>query len=536
MAIERTKIKAVRVADVDGNWKEFPWEEGTRYLIRDDHPYLDFLVRGPLLRPKADAKDDIKIFDLNESDEEGARWQRWDLETELARHRRFGEVDLHLKVPKGTTLRSYVIPAAILDFRDAVAMIEDIEAELGVSAAWDLVDERPERSWSRRTNRGRAITPTELIRQVREEVSAARSIRREPFVELGPVSRRGTPLAENAMVSHWASRRCSQLRDALDGNTRELDLLRTSTGREHPDGRRKGIDERIVKLTSLENELAEITNIVARLGNDDGELNTLVHPTPLFHRDHRLRLLMRAFAPLFSESISEIDAARSHFPPMFLTRLWELWGAVWLAKEFRKLGFSGSGSTDLNNSISACSWRLRRGDILLEFDFEPEPSFIDYRMLPPAHERTMPALEWAALHQTVNPDRPFLGAEEKCSPDYLIRITVGDERFLIVGDATLASPDHHKDNKPKVVEQYRRTIGWSVEGEIVRCHPMGGFVIFPPPSPAWSKFEKVFGASDCTLLCPDPQGHGEAGHRLERLLNAISLKLCHLDTKEESRG
>jgi hypothetical protein len=534
VAIIRTTIKVVRVADADGSGKEFLWDDGTRYLIRDDRPFLDFLVEGPLLQQKAEPREDIQIIDLKEADEYGARWQRWNLETELARHRRFGEIDLHLKVPKGAVLRCYVIPTAILNFRDAVAMIEDIEAELGVSAAWDRVEERPERSWSYRTNRGRAVTPTELIRQVREEIIAARLIRREPFVELGPDSRRGTPLPENAMVSHWASRRRGQLLDALDSNAKELDLLRTRTVREHPDGRRKDIDERTAKLISLESDLAEIANIVARLGNDAGELNTLVQPTPLFHRDYRLRLLMRAFAPLYSEAISETDAARSHFPPMFLTRLWELWGAVWLAKQFRRFGFCGPGLTDLSNSIAACSWRLRRDDVLVEIDFEPEPSFVDYKILPPAHKRNMPALEWAALHQTVNPDRPFLGAEEKCSPDYLLRITIGDERFLIVGDATLASPDHHKENKPKVVEQYRRTIGWSVQGEIVRCHPMGAFVIFPPPAPAWSKFEMIFGASDCTILCPSPQDRAEGGHRLESLLRSISPKLYGSTEKEQS--
>lgn len=526
MAVVHTTIKAVRVADADGSGKEFLWEEGTRYLVRDDQPFIDFLVQGPLLQQKAQPKEDIQIIDIREEDEYGARWQRWNLENELARHRRFGEVDLHLKVPKGAVLRCYVIPTAILTFRDAVAMIEDIEAELGVSAAWDFVDERPERSWSHRTNRGWAMMPPELIRQVREELIAARLIRRDPFVELGPVSRQGTALPENAMVSHWASRRRGQLLDALESNGKELDLLRTKTVREHPDGRRKPIDGRIAKLTSLENDLTETANIVARLGNDAGELNTIVHPTPLFHRDHRLRLIMRAFAPLYSEAISETDAARSHYPPMFLTRLWELWGAVWLAKQFRRLGFSGSGMTDPGNSIAACSWRLRRDDVLIEIDFEPEPTFIDYKILPPAHARNIPSLEWAALHQIVNPDRPFLGTEEKCSPDYLLRITLAGERFLIVGDATLASPDHHKENKPKVVEQYRRTIGWSVQGEIVRCHPMGSFVIFPPPSPAWSKFEKILGASDCTLLCPDPQGRDEAGSRLEGMLKSISLNIC----------
>lgn len=60
----------------------------------------------------------------------------------------------------------------------------------------------------------------------------------------------------------------------------------------------------------------------------------------------------------------------------------------------------------------------------------------------------------------------------------MLRITVGDERILVVGDATLASAEHHhKDPKPRTVEKYRRTLGWSIDGGIIRCHPMGDFVI-----------------------------------------------------------
>ena len=93
----------------------------------------------------------------------------------------------------------------------------------------------------------------------------------------------------------------------------------------------------------------------------------------------------------------------------------------------------------------------------------------------------------------------------------------------MVGDACLASPEHHGKGrtKPETVEHYRRTIGWAVDGGVVRCHPMGGFVIFPPPSSAWTAFEALQGVRDCTLFCPSPKGENGAAERFANLLNAV---------------
>lgn len=519
-------IKAVRIADADGAYKELPWDSAVRYLIRDDKPFFDVLVDGPLLQSKVDLKDASRLRDLNETHRSGAKWQRWDMETYLARFRRFGEINLQLKFPDRCELQCYIVPTAILNFRDVIAMVEDIESELGISAAWDVDSEKPERSWSQGTDRTGAITPLELIRLTNEELVAARSIRREPFIELGPRSRRNLPLAENAIVSHWAARRCAQFRECISICSRELEVLQASSARGHAEKRKERIDGRGLNLASLIRRLEELTNTVARLGNVDAELNTLVYPTPLFQRDHRLRILSRAFSPPTSETISESEALRSRYPPIHLTRLWEFWGAVWLVKVLRDLGFTGHHVTELTSAPAACSWRLQKDDVVIELDFEAEPSFVDYKRVPSPHRRSIPVLEWAALNQNLDPERPFIGLEEKCSPDFLLRITVGDEHILIVGDATLASSKHHhKDPKPKAVERYRRTIGWSIEGKIVRCHPMGGFVIFPPPSESWVDFETMPGTADCTLLCPGPRNAQEAKRRLVNLLNAISPEL-----------
>ncbi len=303
----------------------------------------------------------------------------------------------------------------------------------------------------------------------------------------------------------------------------EIRSLEERATRGHAERRRERIEDRLSTLISVKTELEDLSSIIARFGNDSSELNTLVYPTPLFHRDHRLRLLLRAFSPLMSEAIAESEALRSRYPPILLTKLWEFWGAVWLVKVFRELGFTGHCVTEPQKAPDACSWRLRKGNVQIELDFEAEPNYVDYSRIPPPHERAVPVLEWAALNQEMDLERPFLGLEEKCSPDYLLRITVGDERIFVVGDATLASAEHHsKDPKPKTVEKYRRTLGWSVDGRIVRCHPMGGFVIFPPPTESWKEFEVLPGAADCVILAPGPRDAEMARQRLLGLLDAVS--------------
>lgn len=523
MALARSEIEVVRVMGEDGVAIEYQWDPFTWYLIRDDCPYLDLLVRGfPAL-----SKEGRKLEVLDEAAPEGSCWQRWNLEVDLARNRRLGEVTLALKVPKAAALRCYVVPTMLLSYRDVIAMIEDIESELGVSATWDVITERPDRSWSRRNNSGGLIVPTELTKMVDDELRLALSIRRDPFVELGPRSRRDLPLPENAIVSHWAMRRHSQLRESADLVERELRILRKKAARNNPDGRLKKIDDEISRLDSLGRKLAELVGTLCRLGNDV-ELLTGIYLGPIFQRDYRLRQLLRAFAPRFSEALSAVESSRSHYPPIYLNTLWELWGAVWLAKEFRGWGFTGTCFVNSVDMLKSCSWRFQRGEVVLELDYEAEPALIDYERVPPAHDRGIPALEWAALNQQFDEDRPYFGSELRCSPDYLIRITTPAGRCLMVGDACLASPKHHGsppdrlDAKPYTVEHYRRTIAWVMKDQVVRCHPLSGFVLFPPPADAWAHLQQLPGASDCTLLCPRPGEDTDASGRLANLVSMIS--------------
>lgn len=529
MAVKHTIIEAVRVLDADGVFVEYPWNPSTWYPVRDDQPYFEFLTRGKkaqYLKSEAQRMD-VKITDVPCPSDEGTQWQRWDFEAEVARHRRLGSISLGLSLPANCVLRCYVIPTLLLSFREVAVMTEEIEEELGIEAAWDMLSDRRDKSWSRMVGRARSNVPSEMIKYIEEEIQAAQSIRRTPFEELASPSRRDTELAENALVSHWAARRSAQVRDLAEMAEQALVMLEARSRRGNPGSRQTNIDDEINRLSAILDLLVGLRNQLARLITGS-ELATPIYPSPLFQRDYKLRLLLRVFAPPSAEVISETEAAQSHYPPMFLNDLWELWGAVWLAREFRRLGFSGLSSMDRVETVNRCSWRLKKDDVMIELDFEAEPALVDYDQLPPIYSRAVSTMEWVARNQELDEERPYFGMEKRCSPDYLLRITTPTCKALMVGDACLASPKHHgkkkdmSDAKPYTVEHYRRTIGWAAEGEAIGCHPLGGFVLYPPPVEAWKDFERLPAASDCTLLCPRPGGEHEATHRLEQLLVRIA--------------
>jgi hypothetical protein len=524
VAVARTTIEAVRVTNADGTSFVHPWNPDLWYQIRDDHPHLDILTRG---FPAQFIDDDATMITLAEPCAEGSQWQRWDMSEVLSRHRRVGEMTAALKVPKSAILRCYVIPAALLSYGDVIAMAEDVEAELDPAGTWDVLAKLPDRTWSNPRDALRSGMPTELIRLVEEEMRAAASIRRDPFTELAPRSRLGVPLAENAIVSQWAARRTTQLSDQLKSIEPNLVSATARADRVNPLERQKNLDKEATRLRSITLRIGELKASLSGMIRAE-ELGAQVHPGPLLQRDHRLRLLLRAFVAPPLDAMTDTESARSHYPPTFLNNLWELWGVVWIVKELRRLGFSGCCSHEGVEAIERCQWHLTRGSFIVEVDFEAEPALVDYNRLPPVQDRIIPVLEWAAGNQDLDVERPFIGMEEKCSPDYLIRITSPDGRALLVGDACLASPEHHgkrskSDSKPYTVEQYRRTIGWAIGDQVTRCHPMGGFVIFPPPTDRWSELETLPGASDCMLLCPSPQGSVEASRRFELLLRSATV-------------
>ena len=170
----------------------------------------------------------------------------------------------------------------------------------GAQHPWCLgYNHRPSRALVEPSHRqwaGTNMGPSEFAHLVEVELRDALSVRRDPFTELGPQSRRGLPLAENALVSHWAVRRYGQLQDAAEEVAKQCNTLHGSASRQNPDGRWEGIENEIKRLAALEHKLSDLQGHLTRL-TDDVELMTAVYPSPLFQRDYRLRHLLRAFAP-----------------------------------------------------------------------------------------------------------------------------------------------------------------------------------------------------------------------------------------------
>src|SRR5688500_14655886 len=102
MAVARTTIESIRVTASDGATAEFALSPDTWYLVRDDQPFLDILVRGfPIQAASTDTLDRVDrdeeessvareraLVPSPDTAGDGAQWQRWNLEADLARRRR----------------------------------------------------------------------------------------------------------------------------------------------------------------------------------------------------------------------------------------------------------------------------------------------------------------------------------------------------------------------------------------------------------------------------------------------------------------
>jgi hypothetical protein len=212
-------------------------------------------------------------------------------------------------------------------------------------------------------------------------------------------------------------------------------------------------------------------------------------------RDHRLRRLLAAFVPPRSNHPSVTEGSLSRYPPALLTGVFELWGAVWMVDTLRRHGFTDAGQVEVEWSaggLLGARWTLQHPQgVRLVLDYEPDPVRVQPEAAPPVHERKASAFAWAARQRPLDAARPFVAATEAASPDYLLRITTPMGPTLLVGDASLTDPRFPQGGTRKTlkVADYVRTIAWETDAGLVRCHPLGGFVLFTPPQKAWADLE-----------------------------------------------
>lgn len=481
------------------------------YPVSDDKAVIEIRCSGSAApQLEASGKEGVGQFETA-----GEGWWRLDLgKQHLAENRRLGRLVLRFKVPKATELRLYVIPERLLRPVDVQRMVTQVEAEIRRPVTWRRADPLNGAAWS--APQGSVdVIPGERLDRVVQELTTALQVRRHPFVE--PAWRYELP--ENAIVSHWATRR---LRDLSRWREDVLSSLRVVTARiieRKSAGREQELRTAQAALSLL---LLRTEGLRGRVGGmvREWDLGLPIPTGPLVQRDHRLRRLLRAFVPEQSLRLCEAPADLSTYPPVLLNHLFELWGAVWIVGVLREEGFEGAAECWGGDQVRGVTWRLTRGDDRVTLYFEPEPVLLDLAQTPPAHERQLPAVQWAAEQLRLDAERSFYSSRTQHTPDYILSIESAGRRVLLVGDASLADPQYQEGRKLKTVAQYAESIWWRPEpGVHVPVNALGGFVLLPGPHKHWTELEQTDKARDVTVLAPEVDGaESTANNRLRALI------------------
>ncbi len=527
----RTTIHRVRIHDGDGGYIEREYDKKVWYLVSDKATYLELEVVGPPLKlaaesgaPGALASVSMQVWSNNEP-----YWQKWEFGPQVSEARRKGGFELKLRVPKGGVLRCYIVPSKILSVVDVWSMIEAVEQELGRPVGWDPDRQIAIRSWIRLAAGGEVSMVSLLLEAISDELGAARSLRRDPIEEIDATGAlRSAP--ECRLVSIWAVRRGADIERARVRIEQDLSHYGRRRSEHMPANR---IDSTAQQWRTAEEQLERLRELAGSVRGHivRQELSAPVTFGAATQRDYRLRKLLRAFTPLSSEVLSAEEVADwSRLPPVTMNRLFECWGAVWLVRQIRSLGFEGAADLTLGADVLAgATWTLKRQDVRIVLDYEPHPPMLDFSQVPAVDERMESSIEWAIKRQLIDEQRTIFGSREECSPDYLLRIEGPGGRVLAVGDACLADPEFHPttgESKVAKVARYRNSLYWWAGSRAHSCHALGGFVLFPGPTMQWSRHRAESRGQDVWLLCPTPCGTDDPTPQvftafLEHLLDGV---------------
>jgi len=416
-------------------------------------------------------------------------------------------------------------------------MVRGCEEELGRSVLWSPGSNIAVRSWVSEGQPVSTNTPSTLLAKVREELIAARSLRRSPYRRVAAFGGfRDVP--EMVVVSHWACRRRRDLGILVQEARRNKDSIRSKRDLRTSDAQKKQRRDLNEELSKTEKILGEARRLRGQLGAmfRVDELLRVYQMGSLSQRDYRIRRLLRAFAPPREQSVSlRPSAGVSHYAPTVMNKIFEIWGGVWIVQVLRTLGFAGKvEKVEGIDVVSAVQWVLRRGSVSVIIDYEPHPEYLDVKSfddLPPLSARQDPAFNWGIKRRLTEGLITFVAAADKCSPDYLIRIEGPGGRTLAVGDACLADPLYHtqrtKDFKPSIVARYRGTIFWVGEDFIQECDPLGGFVVFPGPTEQWAAMDRKCRELDSWAFCPHPSKADEsADYQLRSFMERLVRLVC----------
>lgn len=535
------------------------------YIISDDYPFLVFQIAddSPTTRSKQkQTQEKRRVFVRGAEGTEcttsfSAVWaadsKAWKapLNEAWSSNRVFGLMVVEVE-DCSEPIQLYVLSERVVTLGHLKHMVQDIADELLRAAAWRPIVSKGlyTRVWvedERRFN-----TPLRLA-DLNSELQSARAIRRRPPSEVDWIATavappgvvRLAPGPECAVVSHWARRRLGQLNDEEAILSKELQSIENQSSLPRNSTRMKELESDASRFAQRRKDLiASRSNVAPFLRLQDLASPVDISPTSL--RDPHIRRLMSAFSAPVNDGFLAVEARLSTLPPALPTKVFELWGAVWLARQLRTLGYQVTlRSVGGLEVIGAVHWTATYEDTEINLYYEPDPPSLrgggaEPYDLPAVHDRDESSETWLLKHHQLDLDSrglpPLYGKHNTCSPDYVLTVKNGQFYTLLIGDATLSDFKHANEKKGdsktstqlkmSKVDEYLRTVRWLRPGdEIVIADPLGGFLLLPGNAAAWDSVPRDHTNCDVTLIVPPisaPDGAVDlkaAGSRFAKLLS-----------------
>lgn len=476
------------------------------YSVWDDRP---FLLIGFADHGEADLAERCKTHQHivpHDQSQHGApprgseRW--WALypvassRTTVGEERRYGRIDVELTAPMAVSFACVVHPRKYFTPSTFRRMLDEIRDHFGWSIEWDS-PASPVHSGTFGVSGEDAVE--RLVANIQQELQGVRQW-------LRVLQRDGDAAAafapEARLVAAWQTRRAKVLRTQIARQEVFLaNAVAGSGGRALPE---KRLQDVALSAERARLALRDLMGLAARQRLAHGPFAL----SPRMQRDHRLRRLLRAFAPTRRERWSDVVSGEpSELPPLKAADVFEYWCAAVLANAARECGWALEGQEGRSDQPDGGvpvfhQSTFRKDDCRLTICFQPDVAETQARSVDFVDVRGQQGVEAVAARRG---DVDGLVAYGKETPDFALLLVLADgRRAFAIGDAALTDPARGGPReKIERMIRYRDRIAWRASGRTHRCQETCTFVMFPGPQSTW---DGVLAPVPCdsVVLCADP--------------------------------
>lgn len=500
MALREAKEFGIRIATFTlgqdgGALSVQPYQAGAIYPVDDLNPWLCVGFVEAYKAQFVEKQRRGKLERYPDGPTDGFHWWRWqpfaEDDRDLGRNRRYGHHRTELREPWRITLECYAWPGRFCDPIRYQTMLAEIEREFGRPIEWERSDV-PVRAHV--VGRQGRPSDAELLSIIREELRAANALEQTGALtdpaESPDLAMIAAASPELRLVAMWAWHRLADLSKMRRRQARFAEVHQSvAVDRNQARSRRHGEHWSIARRDECEAELlaAQVSRIANRHRNELSSFDL----SPAMQRDHRLRRLVRAFAPAMREHWAALQTLQlSTSPPLNAPDVFELWTVARLVRAATALGWTVKRRVTTRETVSPRESHYLvefvKNDYVLTLEHNPTIYRFDCGAAPQMHVRRAALIEWASANV---PAPDGLVTTTDLTPDYTLRLSsaTGEPLALALGDATLSDPKHATELKAAKLLTYREQIGWYASGRLVRCPPACTFVVLPGPASLWTK-------------------------------------------------